>query len=111
MYIAICGVNDGYSATRLCLIDDASLDIQQQSEQILSDSSDLLEVSGTYYAVIRRDQNCFVAAFDKNLTLLKSSSLTVSPSTPLTSASQGIFVSGADGNPHLLNSRTLETIW
>lgn len=111
LFIAVCGVNDGHSATRLCLIDADKLELQKQSEQILSEDSALISRGDRYYVVLEDGNGHYVAAFDKNLVLQSRSELPVSASTPLYETSQGLLVTDSAGNPRLLDWNALSLIW
>lgn len=110
MYLAMCGVNDGHSAIRLCLIDSSALELKKQSEETLSDSSELIERNGDYYVVVKSNGKHFVACYSKDLTLKNMSSLEVSPSTPLNMLASGILVTDSQGKPRMLDS-SLNEIW
>lgn len=110
MYLAVCGVNDGHSAARLCLIDTDELELKKQSEEVLSDSSEFITNNGDYYVVVNVDGKNHVACYSKDLTLKNMSTLEVSPSTPLNIMAAGILVTDATGNPRMLDS-TLNEIW
>ena len=110
MYLAMCGVNDGHSVPRLCLIDSDALELKKQSTEILSDSSQLIERNGDYYVVVKSGDKHYVACYAKDLTLKNMSSLEVSPSTPLNIMTSGILVTDTMGNPRMLDS-SLNEIW
>jgi len=112
MFLAVCGVNDGHSAIRLCLIDSETLELRNQSAQILSENTEFLSHANNYYVVVQGDDgSCQVASFDKNLKLLSRSELSVSPSTPLYEISAGLLVTDDTGNPRLLDYASLNQIW
>ena len=112
MFLAVCGVNDGHSAIRLCLIDSDTLELRAQSEQILSENTEFLSHGNNYYVAIQGAGGKYVvASFDKNLKILNQSELTVSPSTPFYEISAGLLVTDESGNPHLLDYANLNKIW
>lgn len=110
MYLAMCGVNDGHSAPRLCLIDSDALELKKQSAEILSDSSELAVRDGAYYVVVKVDGKCHVASYSKDLVLANMSTLEVSPSTPLNMMASGILVTDVSGNPRMLDA-SLNEVW
>ena len=111
LHIAVCGTNDGHSAVKLCLIDPTSLEIVAQSEETLSDSSELLRSGDSFYVVMEEDGDAYIAAFDKDLTLKARSERTVKATTPLNLINKGLLVTSEDGDPLLLSTGTLEQIW
>ncbi len=112
MFLAVCGVNDGHSAIRLCLIDSETLELKGQSSQVLSENTEFLFHANNYYVVVQGDGGrYFVAAFDKNLKLLNESELSVSPATPLYEINAGLLVTDSNGNPSLLDYATLSQVW
>ncbi len=111
MFLTVCGVNDGHSATRLCLIDADKLELQKQSTQILSDTTEFLRSGDSYFVVVSASDGYHAAVFDRNLNMLRQSELTVSPSTPIYIVQGGVLVTDTAGNPRLLDSTTLATLW
>ncbi|MCR5764089.1 MAG: hypothetical protein K6G00_11980 [Treponema sp.] len=110
MYLAMCGIDDGHSAPRLCLIDSSALELKKQSDEILSDSSELIERNGDYYVIVKSDGKHYVACYSKDLMLKNISTLEVSPSTPLNMLASGILVTDVQGNPRMLDA-SLAEIW
>ncbi len=110
-YIAVCGVNDGHSAVRLCLIDSQTLEIKKQGNEDLSENAQLLNVNGDFYTVMQSEKKYVIAVYDKNLVLKKAGSDGVSPSSAITMTSKGILVSGENEKPMLLNLSDLKKIW
>ncbi len=111
LYIAVCGTNDGHSAVRLCLIDPASLEIVAQSEETLSDSSELLKSGDSFFVVMEEDGEAYIAAFSKDLVMTARSEQTVKATTPLNLINRGLLVTSEDGDPLLLDTGSLEQIW
>ena len=111
MFLTVCGVNDGHSATRLCLIDADKLELRKQSDQTLSDTTEFTRSGDNYYVVVSSSDGYHAALFDRNLNMLKQSELTVSPSTPIYIVQGGVLVTDTAGNPRLLDSSTLATLW
>ena len=111
LYLAICGVNDGHSAVRLCLIDSSTLEIKKQGNENLSETAELVFANGDFYTVVQSGKNYVLAVYDKNLTLKKTGSDFVSPDTPITVTAKGILVSGENERPLLLAASDLKKIW
>lgn len=111
LYLAVCGVNEGKSAVKLCLLDTERLELQKQSAETLAEGTSLVPYNGVFYAVVQQGKECFAAAFDKNLAMTQKSALAVKPTTPFNITDRGILVTAADGNPRLLDPRDLSTLW
>ena len=111
LYLAVCGVDDGRSAVKLCLIDAIRLEIQKESKETLAAAAGLLELNGNYYTVIQRENGFHVAVYDKNLTLRAESAEAVKAGSPLNETDRGLLVTGAGGAPLLLNVQTLAVVW
>ncbi len=111
LYVALCGINDGKSAVKLCLIDSSKLEIQKESEETLSENAHLEEINGNFYTVIQNSGANYVAIYDKNLNLRTKSSIAVRGGTPLNQTEKGLLVTGTNGNPILLNLTTLDSVW
>ena len=110
-FIAVCGENSGKSAVKLCLIDGESLEIIVESNELLSEGSDLVPYNDKFLVIIKDENANRIAAYDKTLDLLCTSTIDVNPSTPLNLTRYGLLVTGANGNPCLLNLSDLSTIW
>lgn len=111
LYLAVCGVSDKHSEVRLCLIDASKLELQKQSEEVLSESTEIVPYKDEFFVVVQNGSAYAVAAYDKNLTVKKQSKVTVSASTPLNVMPQGLLVTNSSGNPELLDWGTLESVW
>ena len=111
LYLAVCGVNGGKSAVKLCLLDTEQLELQKQSEETLAEGTSLVPYNDVFFAVVQQGKECFAAAFDKNLTMTQKSALAVKPTTPFNITDRGILVTDANGNPRLLDLRDLSTLW
>lgn len=111
LYLAVCGVNGGKSAVKLCLLDTERLELQKQSDETLAEGTSLVPYNGVFFAVVQQGKECFAAAFDKNLTMTQKSALAVKPTTPFNITERGILVTDANGNPRLLDLRDLSTLW
>ena len=111
MYLAVCGTNDKRSAVRLCLIDPDTLEIKKQSEEILSGVSELIQNGNNFIAVIQDEKNYKAAIYDKNLTLIAKSDVTVKETTPLNITKKGLLVTSQSGSPVLLDETKLKEVW
>ena len=111
MYLAVCGENSGKSAVKLCLIDTVSMELQKQSEETLAEGTALVPYNDVFFAVVQEGAECFAAAFDKNLTMVKKSVLPIKPTSPFNITDRGVLVTDVNGNPRLLDVRDLTTLW
>ena len=111
LFLVLCGVNDNHSAVKLCLVDPDSLEIKKQSSETLSDYSSLVQYGDSFYAIIEEKDGCYLASFDKNLSLKKKSSVLVSPSSPINIFEQGVVVTGGKGRPILLSHSDFSSAW
>lgn len=111
MYLAVCGVNDRHSAVRLCLIDTEGLEVQKQSEEILSESTELIQNGSNYIAVIQDGKDYRIALYDKTLSLKAKSSVTVKAASPLNVTAKGLLVTSSSGAPVLLSQNDLTEVW
>lgn len=110
-FVAVCGVDDGHSAVKLCLVDSETLEIKKQSDETLSDDSSLLQAGDAYYVIIVENGKNYLAAFDKNLTLKKKSDVAINGASPLNFYSEGILVTDEKGKPVLLALPNLNSVW
>ena len=111
MFIAVCGENSGKSAVKLCLIDGESLEIKVESNELLSEGTDLVPYKDRFLVIISEDNANYIASYDSTLTLRSKSAIEVTPSTPLNLTGYGLLVTAANGTPCLLDVDDLSTIW
>ena len=110
-FVAIAGTNFGNGAIKLVLIDKENLEIAKESNEVLSETSVLVEYDGSYYAVVKTGATNFVIGkFNNNADLLIQSPVAVKPATPITITAKGILVTSSDGLPILLNIKDLTEI-
>ncbi len=110
-FIAVCGENSGKSAVKLCLIDGESLEIIVESNELLSEGSDLVPYNDRFLVIVQDGNANRVASYDKTLDLLDTSAIDVTASTPLNLTGYGLLVTDSRGNPCLLNLSDLSTVW
>ena len=106
-FIAIAGENKGNSAVKLVIIDQNSLEITKESEEVLSDNSVLVQDGSEYLVVIKDKIMHNVAKYDANLNLIKKSPVPVSPNSPIVKTSAGYMVTDIAGQPLLLDLNEL----
>ncbi|MBQ3671432.1 MAG: hypothetical protein II921_08150 [Treponema sp.] len=110
-FIAICGVSDGKSAVKLCIIDAESLLIQKQSDETISENSPLLQSGDTFFAIVSDGAKNYLASFDKNVSLKTKSNVALSGASPLTITPDGILATDEGGTPVLLSLSGLSSLW
>ena len=111
LYLAVCGENKKKSSVRLCLLDTENLELQKQSEEILSETSELIQNGSDFIAVIQDGKEYRAAIYTKDLVLKCKSAAAVKPDTPFNMTSKGLFVTDSKGNPLLLNPTDLTEFW
>ena len=111
LFMVLCGVNNKKSAVKLCLIDTESLELKKETAETVSVAAGLLELNGSYFAVIQSGKEWFAARFDKNLNLLNKSAAAVHAATAITIVNGGIMVTDKKGNPMVLSADDLSTRW
>ena len=67
MFIAVCGENSGKSAVKLCLIDGESLEIKVESNELLSEGTDLVPYKDRFLVIISEDNANYIASYDSTL--------------------------------------------
>ncbi|MDO4507421.1 MAG: P83/100 family protein, partial [Spirochaetales bacterium] len=102
-YMAVCGENSGKGAVKLCLIDGFSMEIQKESDEALSKDSVLVTNGSNYYCVIEENGKCYIANYDKSITLKQKSNIAVHPATAITVTGSGLIVT-TEGNASVLLS-------
>ena len=111
LYMAVCGIDDGHSAVRLCLIDAEGLEMQLQSSEILADTTDLVQYGDFYYVIIREGEKYFVGMYDKYLALKARSTIEVKPTSPINITGGGLLITAPNGKPCMLSANDLSAIW
>jgi hypothetical protein len=110
-FVAVCGVNDKHSAVKLCLIDEATLEIKKESSETLSENTSLILQGDSFYAIVSDEKKNYLASFDKDLNLKKKSDVAINGSSPLNFYSEGIIVTDEKGKPVLLSVPALTPVW
>ncbi|MBQ9623216.1 MAG: hypothetical protein IJR39_07780 [Treponema sp.] len=109
--VAVCGVNDKHSAVKLCLVDEATLEIKKESNEILSENSPLVQSGDRFYVIVSEGGSNYIASYDKSLSLKSKSDVAVNGASPLNLYSEGILVTDTRGNPVLLSVPNLTQAW
>lgn len=107
-YLAICGKDK--KATKLCLLDAFKMEIQKESDEVVAMDSVLVNAGNNYYCVIMDNSKYVIGRYDKTVSLLMKSTVSVKPSTPITVTGSGIIVTNEKGIPVLLSLADLSQI-
>lgn len=106
-FVAVAGENSGKGAVKLVLIDPETLEIVQESEEILADNSVLLDDGGSYLVVIKDSLGYVVGKYGADLKLQVKSPVPINPASPIIKTSAGYMVTDMTGNPLVLNANDL----
>ncbi len=109
-YMAICGEDKGNASIKLCLLDAFKMEIQKESEEVVSKHSVLVNSGSNFYCVIKDNSSWCIGRFDKSINLLQKSQLSVTESTPITITSNGLVVTNSKGVPTLISASDLTEI-
>lgn len=109
-YMAVCGSASGSGTVKLCLLDSDNMEIQAESSETLADNSVLVQNGSDYYCVIQSGDSYVIGKYNASLKLQKSSTVAVSPETPITVTQKGLVVTAPNGAPVLLNAADLSQV-
>ena len=109
-YIAVCGENSGNGAVKLVLLSPDTMEIEQESNEIVHENSVLIQDDSNFYCIIQDGKNWVLGKYDENLTLLLKSNVPLKSSTPVTITEDKVIVTGVNGNVKLLEKQTLKEI-
>ncbi len=109
-FIAIAGENSGNGAVKLILLSPDTMEITAESNEIVSESSVLVQNGSDYYCVIQEGDGYALAKYGTDLTLKLKSNIKVKASTPITITDSYIIVTGASGAVKLLSKADLKVI-
>lgn len=109
--VTVCGVNDKHSAVKLCLVDEVTLEIKKESDEVLSENSPLVQNGDRFYVILNEGGANYIASFDKSISLKSKSEVAVNGASPLNLYSEGILVTDTHGNPVLLSLPNLTQFW
>lgn len=108
LYVAICGDKGGIA--KLCLLDANKMEIQAESNEVVSNNSTLVKDGNDYYCVIKDGSKNVIAKYDSALNLLLKSPVEVLADTPITVTSAGVIATAADKSVVLLGLKDLKQI-
>lgn len=108
-YIAVAGENIKNAAVKLVLLNPETLEISDESDAILSESSVLIQNENEYYCVLEESEKYYLAKFDEKLTLLLKSDLTVNKASPIIITDTSVVVTSDKGDFKVLNKKDFST--
>ena len=112
-FIAIAGkavtLPNANQAIKLVQLDSKNMEIQLESEEIVSPVSVLEENAGNYYCVIKDGDtsNWLIGKYSKELKLLAKSTVNVVPESPIMINSDAVVVTGSDNALKILSPKDL----
>ncbi len=95
--VAIAGRSEGTGSIRLLLLDPDSLVMTMQGDETIYESSLLMIDEDRAYAIAREEESWYLARFDENLNLIRSSSVPVDPDTTVLMDEDLLYVQAEDG--------------
>ena len=109
-FIAIAGENSKKGAVKLVIISLETLEISSESENIISESSVLVQDGSDYYCVVDEKGKYFLGKFGGDLSLKLKSEIQVKSGTPITVTDSGIVVTDSNGKLRLLDKKDLSIV-
>ena len=89
---------------------EMDMEIQKESEDIVSAKSVLVFNGGSFYVVVQDGANYVVAKYSQSLDLELKSKVPVDPATPITVGSNGVCVTAKDGTMQVLRLSDLTAV-
>ena len=109
-FVAIAGEEGANHTIRLVLLDRADMEIQKESEDIVSAKSVLVYNEGFFYVVVQEGSNWVVAKYSANLDRELKSTEPVDMATPITVGANGICVTNDKGEMMVLHNSDLSAV-
>ncbi len=109
-FLTIAGENKGNGAVKLVLIDKENMEIVLESEEIISETSLIIQDGSDFYCVINEKGTYHIGCFDSNLKLKSKSVEKVKAGTPITVTANAIAVTGSDGKIKVLNKTNIASL-
>lgn len=107
-YLAVAGKPGKNTTIKLVILDPKNLEIQKESAEIVHESSAFAFTPNAVFVVIVQDKKTYLAAYNYDLSLSARSEVEVQEVSPIIITDRGISVIKADGNPILLDAKTLK---
>lgn len=109
-FIAIAGEKKGNGTIKLVLLSPDTMEIIKESEEVVAETSVLVQDNGEYYCVIENGKNYNLAKYDSELNLKLKSDAFLKSGTPVTVGAQYVIVTGSNGAVKVLNKSDLKEI-
>ncbi len=109
-FVAIAGEEGANHTIRLVLIDRGDMEIQKESEDIVSPKSVLVYNGGSFYVVVQEGNGWVVAKYSANLERELKSTELVDMATPITVSANGICVTDKNGDMLVLKPLDLSAV-
>ena len=109
-FIAIAGEKKGNGTVKLVLLSPDTMEIVKESNEVVAETSVLVQDNGEYYCVIENGKNYTLAKYDSDLNLKLKSDANLKSGTPVTVGSQYVIVTGSNGVVKVLNKSDLKEI-
>ena len=109
-FVAIAGEEGANHTIRLVLIDRGDMEIQKESEDIVSPQSVLVYNGGSFYVVVQEGNGWVVAKYSANLDRELKSTELVDMATPITVSANGICVTDKNGDMLVLKPLDLSAV-
>ena len=108
--LAIAGSSSGDGVVSLVLIDQRTLEVVKQGDDIIAENSMLVKNGEYYYAVVSSGGKFYLGKFNAELSRQSLSDISISQYSAITATEQGILVQDEEGGIHLLESAELKDI-
>ena len=109
-FVAIAGEEGANHTIRLVLLDKADMEIQKESEDVVSAKSVLVYNEGSFYIVVQDESGWVVAKYSANLDRELKSTEHVDMATPITVGANGICVTNDKGEMMVLRNSDLSAV-
>lgn len=110
-FIAIAGETGGNKAVKLVIFSSDTMEINSESNEIVSEKSVLIQDEGLFYCIIQENEKWLLARYDQNLSLKNKSNISVKMNTPVTVTENHIIVTDYSGTVRLLKKADLLEIF
>ena len=108
--MAIAGSSTGNGVVSLVLINQRTLEIAKQGDDIISEHSMLIKDGDYYYAVVSSGGKFYLGKFNSEIERQALSSMSISQYSAITATEQGILVQDEENGIHLLEKTELKDV-
>ena len=109
-FIAIAGEKKGNGTVKLVLLTTDSMEICEESNEVVAEDSVLVQDNGEFYCIIEDGKNFKLAKYDSELNLKLKSDINVLSGTPITVGSEYVIVTGTSGRVCVLGKSDLKQV-